>query len=149
MEASYLYIFIPVFVGGITQVTKFSIYSWKYGFNWSYFFTHGHMPSTHSAFVTSLIFSTGHLAGYDSAAFLIAFSLGIIIIDDALRLRMYLGDQGRYLNMLIENLKMNPEKYPRLKERIGHRSSEVVVGIIYGFILAYFFIFIFEKLNWI
>lgn len=62
---------------------------------------------------------------------------------------MYLGDQGRYLNMLIENLNMSPDKYPRLKERIGHRSSEVIVGVIYGFVLAYFFIFIFETFNWI
>jgi hypothetical protein len=136
IQESYLYILIPVIVGGITQLTKFTLYSWKHGFNWSYFFTHGHMPSTHSAFVTSLILATGNLAGYDSAAFLIAFSLGIIIIDDALRLRMYLGDQGRYLNMLIENLKMDPNKYPRLKERIGHRSSEVIVGIFYGFVLT-------------
>ncbi|MFO7806837.1 MAG: divergent PAP2 family protein [Candidatus Moraniibacteriota bacterium] len=143
IQESYLYVMIPVIVGGITQITKFTLYSWKHGFNWSYFFTHGHMPSTHSAFVVSLILTTGNLAGYDSAAFLIAFSLGIIIIDDALRLRMYLGDQGRYLNMLIENLQMDPNKYPRLKERIGHRSSEVVVGIVYGFILTSLLIYFF------
>ncbi|MDZ7611570.1 MAG: divergent PAP2 family protein [Candidatus Moranbacteria bacterium] len=149
MEEGYFYVLIPIVVGGITQATKFFIFSWKHGLNWNYFFTHGHMPSTHSAFVTSMIVATGHLAGFNSAAFLVAFSLGIIIIDDALRLRMYLGDQGRYLNMLVDSLNLDANKYPRLKERIGHRSSEVIVGLIYGLALAYGFIFLFEKLSWI
>ena len=60
----------------------------------------------------------------------------IIIIDDAVRLRMYLGDQGRYLNMLVEQLDIDQTKFPRLKERVGHRVSEVIVGGIYGFLLT-------------
>jgi acid phosphatase family membrane protein YuiD len=142
MEASYLYIFIPVIVGGITQITKFSIYSYKHGLDWSYFFTHGHMPSTHSAFVSALIVTTGHYYGVNSGAFLVAFSLSIIIFDDALRLRMYLGDQGRYLNNLVQDLKIDQKKFPRLKERVGHRTSEVIVGIIYGVALSYLCIYL-------
>jgi acid phosphatase family membrane protein YuiD len=49
---------------------------------------------------------------------------------------MYLGDQGRYLNMLIQSLELDPEKYPRLKERVGHRVPEVIVGLVYGIILS-------------
>ncbi len=147
METDYLYILIPILVGGITQITKFSIYSFKHGLDWNYFFTHGHMPSTHSAFVTALIITTGYYYGIDSGAFLVAFSLSIIIFDDALRLRMYLGDQGRYLNNLVEKLEIDPKKFPRLKERVGHRSSEVIVGVIYGAILSGIFIYIISIIN--
>lgn len=147
METIYLYILIPVIVGGITQVTKFSIFCYKHGLKWNYFFTHGHMPSTHSAFVSSLVLTTGYLNGINSGAFLVAFSLSILIIDDALRIRMYLGDQGRYLNMLVQSLDVDPKDFPRLKERIGHRSSEVLVGIIYGVFWSCLFIYILSFLG--
>jgi len=144
MKIDFLYIAIPLLIGSITQITKFAIFSFKHGIQWNYFFTHGHMPSTHSAFVSSLIITTGYYHGIDSGAFLVAFSLSIIIFDDALRLRMYLGDQGRYLNNLIEKLEIDTKKFPRLKERVGHRTSEVIVGIIYGVVLSYLFIYFFS-----
>jgi len=55
-------------------------------------------------------------------------------VDDAARIRMYLGDQGRYLIMLIERLDLDESKFPRLKERVGHRVSEVIVGALVGFV---------------
>jgi len=146
MELNYLHILVPLLVGGITQITKFAIFTYKYGIKWDHFFTHGHMPSTHSAFVAALVVTAGRTSGFNSGIFLIAFSLSIIIIDDALRLRMYLGDQGRYLNMLVQTLKMDSNNFPKLKERIGHRSSEVIAGIIYGIILANLFFYLFSKI---
>ncbi len=136
-------VLIPLFIGIIAQTTKFIIFSFQNGFKWNYFLTHGHMPSTHSAFAASLILIVAHLSGVYSAAFVIALALAIIIIDDALRLRMYLGDQGRYLNMLIETLNLDTKKYPRLKEHVGHRNSEVLVGLIYGALLTLFFLKLF------
>lgn len=137
-------VFIPVLVAVITQITKFGLFSLKNGLRWEYFFTHGHMPSTHSAFAISLVIIVGYLETVVTAPFAIAVALAVIIIDDALRLRMYLGDQGRYLNMLVENLNLDASKYPRLKERVGHRTSEVIVGLIFGSVLSLFFIFIFH-----
>ncbi len=137
-------VFIPVLVAIITQVTKFGLFSLKNGLKWEYFFTHGHMPSTHSAFAISLVIIVGFLETIVTAPFAIAVALAVIIIDDALRLRMYLGDQGRYLNMLVENLNLDASKYPRLKERVGHRTSEVIVGLIFGSALSFLFIFIFN-----
>ncbi len=136
-------VLIPVFVAIITQLTKFVIFSLKNGLKWEYFFTHGHMPSTHSAFAVSLVIVVGFLETIVTAPFAIALALAVIIIDDALRLRMYLGDQGRYLNMLVENLNLDASKYPRLKERVGHRTSEVIVGLIYGALLSFMFIYLF------
>src|SRR5665647_2193465 len=111
------YIFlIPAFVGIFVQLIKFIIYSLKNGWDFQYAFTHGHMPSAHTAFVVSLVTSVGYYSGLNSGSFAVAVALAIIVIDDAARLRMYLGDQGRYLNMLIRQLNVSEEQFPRLKE---------------------------------
>ena len=127
---------IPAIVGFIVQLTKFIVYCTKHGWNIRYAMTHGHMPSAHTGFIISLITSIGFYEGVHSGAFAVAIALGVIVVDDAVRLRMILGDQGRYLNMLVQQLNINEKQYPRLKERVGHRINEVIVGGIYGFILT-------------
>lgn len=133
---SYNIIIIPIVVGLFAQSFKFVLFSAKHGLKWEYFFTHGHMPSAHTAFVISALTSIGYYEGTTSGVFALAFIFAFLIIDDALRLRMYLGDQGRYLNMLIDQLPINKKKFPHLKERIGHRVSEVIIGGAIGFLLT-------------
>jgi len=137
-------ILTPVFVGIITQITKFIIFSIKHGIKWRYLFTHGHMPSAHSAFAISILITTACVDGVSSGSFVTAMALGFLILDDALRLRMYLGDQGRYLNMLVKNLveetSLEKKDFPKLKERIGHKKKEVIVGLLYGAALSCLFI---------
>ena len=101
------------------------------------------MPSAHTAFAISLLTSIGYYEGIGSGAFAVAVAIAFLIIDDAVRLRMYLGDQGRYLNTLIQTLKLSTTEFPRLKERVGHRTSEVVVGGFIGFFLSTILIRIF------
>jgi uncharacterized protein len=139
----YWIFIIPAMVGFIVQMTKFSVYSVKHGWNWKYAMTHGHMPSAHTGFIVALVTSVGYYEGITSGAFAVAVALAIIVIDDAVRLRAYMGDQGRYLNMLIRQLDISEDQFPRLKERVGHRVSEVIIGGIYGFCLTFFFIYIF------
>ncbi|MFA6973269.1 MAG: divergent PAP2 family protein [Parcubacteria group bacterium] len=135
----YYVFLVPLFVGGVIQITKFIIYSLKHGWDFHYIMTHGHMPSAHTGFAISLVTAIGFYEGVHTGAFAIAFAFAIIIIDDAARLRMYMGDQGRYLNMLVQQLDLEA-KFPRLKERMGHRVSEVIVGGIYGFLLTWLII---------
>lgn len=132
----YYVFLIPIVVGVVVQTMKFVLYSMKHGWDWNYFMTHGHMPSAHTAFVVSVATSIGYYEGLHSGAFAVAVALAIIVIDDAARLRMYMGDQGRYLNMLIRQLNVNKEQFPRLHERMGHRVSEVIVGGILGVVLT-------------
>lgn len=127
---------IPIIVGTVVQTIKFVLYSMKHGWDFNYFMTHGHMPSAHTAFVISVVTSIGYYEGLASGAFAVSVALAIIVIDDAARLRMYMGDQGRYLNMLIRQLNVSEEQFPRLHERMGHRVSEVIVGGILGVILT-------------
>lgn len=134
----YYVFLIPIIVGGFIQIVKFIVYSLKHGWDWHYAMTHGHMPSAHTGFIVSLVTSVGYYEGIDSGAFAVAVALAIIVIDDAARLRMYMGDQGRYLNMLIRQLNVSKEQFPRLHERMGHRVSEVIIGGIIGFVLTLF-----------
>jgi acid phosphatase family membrane protein YuiD len=132
----YAVFLIPIAVGVLVQVIKFVLYSIKHGWDIRYAFTHGHMPSAHTAFAISLVTAIGHYEGIGDGTFAVAIALAFLIIDDATRLRMHLGDQGRYLNMLIEQLNISEEQYPHLKERMGHKVSEVVVGGILGFLFT-------------
>lgn len=132
----YNMIIVPLVVGGILLTVKFIIFSWKHGIKWEYFLSHGHMPSFHTGFVISILTTLGYYQGTTSGVFALAAIFAIIIIDDAVRLRVYLGDQGRYLNRLIQELPIDKNKFPRLKERIGHRVSEVIIGGILGFSLT-------------
>jgi len=138
--ATYAVFIIPIAVGIIVQIIKFILYSLKHGWDVRYAFTHGHMPSAHTALAISLVTSVGYFEGIQDASFAIAIVLAFIIIDDAARLRMHLGDQGRYLNMLVQELTqqldINEKQFPRLKERTGHRVSEIIVGAIAGFLLT-------------
>lgn len=136
-----LMVAIPLVVMALAQFTKFVLFTIKSGgIRWNYIMTHGHMPSAHSALATSLVTTIGYSEGIGSGEFMIAVVLGLIILDDALRIRMYLGDQGRFLNMLTQTLNLDPTKYPRLKEHVGHRFSEVVCGIIFGFVISWLLI---------
>ncbi len=141
---SYLVWAIPIAVGILAQFTKFILFTFKNGWQPSYVFTHGHMPSAHTAFALSLLVSIGHYEGFHSGAFAVTVGLAFLIIDDAVRIRMHLGDQGRYLNMLVEQLDLSKKQFPRLKERVGHRTSEVIAGAIFGFILTTILIAFFQ-----
>lgn len=136
LEISKYYTFLlPITTWVFILLIKIVIYSLKHGWdirNTLQHVGHGHMPSAHTGFIVSLVTAVGLYHGIDSSAFAVAFILAIITIDDAVRLRMYMGDQGRYLNKIIENLNLE-EKYPKLKERMGHRLREVVVGGLIGF----------------
>lgn len=134
--SQYNIFIIPIIVGIITQVIKFAVFTAKHGWHIRYAMTHGHMPSAHTAFIVSLVTSLGIYEGVYTGAFAVAVVLAVIVIDDAVRIRVHLGDQGRYLNMLIRQLDVDKNQFPRLKERIGHRLSEVIIGGVLGFALT-------------
>lgn len=87
-------------------------------------FKPGGLPSSHSAFVTSLLIIVGHKIGPDSPEFAIAFVFAAIVWYDAIAVRRELGTQAAILNRL--------QHWKQLTERIGHSFVEVVAGIIFG-----------------
>jgi acid phosphatase family membrane protein YuiD len=59
---------IPIAVSLLTQLIKFVLFGLKHGFKWEYLITHGHMPSSHTAFAVSLLTSIGYYEGIGSGA---------------------------------------------------------------------------------
>ncbi|MDH4330413.1 MAG: divergent PAP2 family protein [Candidatus Moranbacteria bacterium] len=140
-DQSYNIFIIPVLVLILTRVIKFFVFYFRHNRDFGYTLRHamsyGHMPSVHTALMISIVTSIGNYEGVNSGSFAVAVVLAILIIDDATRLRVYLGDVGRYINMLSSKVgNLDEKEYPRLKERMGHRLNEVVAGGIIGFSLT-------------
>ncbi len=133
---------IPLVVIVSAQAVKFARHTYRHGLNWSYLLSPGHMPSAHSAFVSSLVVTVGYYDGTRSAAFAVAVAFATIVMYDAVRIRMQIGDQGKFLNQLVRELpNIDKTKFPRLKERVGHYTREVVAGAIFGIVLSFILIF--------
>jgi len=94
---------------------------------------YGGMPSAHTAFAFSLATVVAMAEGFSGVPFVIASVILIIILDDALRMRIFLGRYGAALRRLIVKL---PEReqahYPYLEERLGHKMPEVIAGGLVG-----------------
>lgn len=94
---------------------------------------YGGMPSAHSAFAFSLATTIGVVDGFLSSNFTIAVAFLIFILDDALRMRMFLGHYGRALKILTKRLpKEQRQGLPYIEARLGHTPKEVVAGAILG-----------------
>lgn len=103
----------------------------------------GGMPSCHSSTVTGLALMTGYMEGFSSTYFAIASILAIIVMHDAMGVRLETGKQAMVINDIIAFIQdTNPEKWSRdesekrLKEFVGHTPSQVVAGFIVGIICA-------------
>jgi acid phosphatase family membrane protein YuiD len=130
---------IPIAVGLITEGMKFLNYIRKYGWNINYSIAYGHMPSAHTAYVLSLVTTMWIFEGYNSSAFAIALIMAIIVIMDALRLRVYMGQYAQHINSIVKHLNLDEKEFPILKERVGHKPEEVVVGALCGVVLTFIF----------
>lgn len=130
---------VPILVGIITEGIKFANYCRKHGWDLRYSIAYGHMPSAHTAFVASLVTTVALADGFTTTSFAIALVLATVVIFDALRLRVYMGEHAQYLNAIIKELKLEESRFPRLKERVGHKPEEVAVGALTGILLTLFF----------
>ena len=145
-DHNYNIFIIPILVLLLTRIIKFTIFYFRHGKDFKYTKKHamsyGHMPSVHTALMTSMVTSVGYYAGLDSGAFAVAAIIAIVVVDDATRLRVYMGLHSEYIILLKEKIQFDLKEYPDLKERMGHRISEVIAGSIIGFVFTIFFILI-------
>ncbi|HPT82449.1 MAG TPA: divergent PAP2 family protein [Limnochordia bacterium] len=96
----------------------------------------GGMPSSHSAFVTSLATGIGLTEGFDSTIFALAAVFALIVMYDAAGVRRAAGKQARVLNAIIEDLNRRELHPERLRELLGHTPVEVVAGALLGVLIA-------------
>ena len=103
-------------------------------------FGDGGIPSSHSATVTSVALAVALTCGWNSVEFAIAFILAIIVMHDAMGVRLETGKQAKVINQMleffqsIESSELSPEE--KLKELVGHTPLQVLSGFILGIIIA-------------
>lgn len=90
----------------------------------------GGMPSSHSAFVSSMAAAVGFVDEFSSAEFAMAFVVAFVVMYDASGIRKAAGEQAKVINDLQEMIFENAPVY--LKELLGHTRLEVVIGCILG-----------------
>lgn len=98
----------------------------------------GGMPSAHSASVTALTVAVGIGQGWSSPLFGAVAFFSLVTMYDATGIRRSAGKQARILNRLVEELREHHKlDAERLAELLGHTPLEVLVGALYGAVLAF------------
>ncbi|MBN1798623.1 MAG: divergent PAP2 family protein [Spirochaetales bacterium] len=136
---------ISICVHIICQLFKLIYYSIKNRkLKMSYFFSPGGMPSTHTAFTSTLTISLGLIKGFNSAYFAITFVFSAVVIYDSLRLR---GAVQLHAEMIKKLMKLLPEKErSTIPQMVGHTLSEIIVGIIVAIVFSLGFYYLFGDL---
>lgn len=120
------------------QLLKTIIYACAHReWEWERLFGDGGMPSGHSATVTALSVTAGTEYGLDSAPFAIAAILAVVVMHDAMGVRLEAGKHAKALNELM-NLVSSKDLTPddKLKELLGHTPLQVCFGALLGFAMA-------------
>lgn len=98
----------------------------------------GGMPSSHSAFSTSLAMGIGFHEGFQSPMFALAAVFAMVVMYDATGVRQAAGKQARVINRILEDMLDRGQwiNQEQLKELIGHTPIEVIVGALLGVLIA-------------
>ncbi|MGL4588907.1 MAG: divergent PAP2 family protein [Mycoplasmatales bacterium] len=141
-------IFMAAFISMVlAQIIKVPIYYLKTGkWEWDMAVSTGSTPSSHSAFTVALTTAVAYQEGFNSTYFAISLVFTMVILHDAVKVRGESGKQAKIINELRKDMNQmiqilsvnveNSEKAEKLKELIGHKTSEVVAGICFGVVVA-------------
>ena len=133
----YKYLLIPLISVIIAQVIKAiieTISTKKFSLE-RLFSGAGGMPSSHTVIVTSLTTLIYLNYGASSALFAISLIFSLIVMYDAMGIRYETGKQAKVINELAKKANLK-DSFVALKEKIGHKPIEVLVGAIAGIILT-------------
>lgn len=138
------FLYVPFAAWVIAQVIKFGLAIARGEGNVRYLYASGGMPSVHSAVVCSLATWALIDGGMSSPLFGITAVFAGIVMYDSFGVRRSAGDQARTLNQLIADLVRtghlkNASDYNELREILGHRPLEVLVGATLGVVIAILF----------
>jgi uncharacterized protein len=91
----------------------------------------GGMPSSHAAFVVSLVTIVFLVEGL-SSVFAISLVLALIVLRDAFGVRRTAGEEGLMINKIVKKLKMKNNSHFSM----GHTPLQVAVGSVLGFLVS-------------
>ena len=122
------------------QILKFFIdLLWRRKINFRALTTMGGMPSSHSAAVSSLATGIGLVDGLNSTIFALALWFAAVTMYDAAGIRRAAMIQAKILNQIIQELfEGHPISDTKLRELLGHTPIEVIVGMLLGIVIAYY-----------
>lgn len=126
---------IPFIIGFGAQFLKIIRYAQTPKDAWKQLFSYGGMPSSHTAFVTSITMIVFLSQGWQSPLFALSLVYALLIIRDAVGLRQALGRHGYIINRLRHLLPADEKiNIPPLEERMGHTPTEALAGAIWGIV---------------
>jgi len=96
----------------------------------------GGMPSSHSALVTGTAAGVGLQLGFNDPLFALASTVAFIVMYDASGIRRSAGLTAARVNQISKDRTNESASEPSLKESLGHTKIEVLVGSLFGPIVA-------------
>lgn len=127
----------------VIKLVAYSIYSKKPRFDM--LISTGGMPSSHSALVTSLFVSillfTVDKGTFAEAYYVpISLVLALVVVHDSMGIRYEASKHAQILNKLIKDLSEVKKKelgYEKdLKEYLGHKPIEAMMGVVLGIVVG-------------
>ncbi len=104
------------------------------GWNPKLAFSNGGMPSSHTASVSALSVSIGLENGFSSDIFVLSLVFTLIVMNDAINVRLETGKHSELLNQWSEIFSSMFKGFSRqnLKTMVGHTSLQVFWGVVVG-----------------
>lgn len=136
----YKFLIVPFVSLLVCQILKFTIESIKCKkLKWGRLFNGtGGMPSTHTSFVFALTFILAFDLGITNPLFVLSLVFSVVTAYDAMGLRMESGKQAEAINMLLDEVFETKKGLTHLKESLGHKPFEVLMGIVLAFVISIF-----------
>lgn len=134
-----------ILISGLTawafaQLSKALIYAaLNRKFEVTRLFGDGGMPSGHSATVTAMAIASAIQFGLSSFQFAVTSILALIVMHDAMGVRLETGKQAKVINEMIvffQSIGKENLSQEKLKEFVGHTPAQVFVGSVIGFLVA-------------
>lgn len=103
----------------------------------------GGLPSSHTATFTALSLAVGIQDNFNSTIFAVTLMISFVIAYDAANVRYYAGQNIQLTQQLIKDIQElmelkfdDPIYAKKVKEVLGHRWIEVIVGGFWGLFVA-------------
>jgi acid phosphatase family membrane protein YuiD len=123
-------VLVPLFAGFLAEVGKLiGVLCTKSKIEFRDLLQSGGFPSGHSVFVCSAATTVYVLKGAQSILFLIAVTIAVVVMYDAMKIRRAAGRHAEELNRMLNE--------QRFVTRLGHTPFEVFSGMIIGISVSY------------
>ena len=137
------FFYVPFLTFVIGQTVKFVLQLIKGEYDLKYLVASGGMPSVHTATTVSLATTAVLMLGPSDPLAAVLLIFAGIVVYDSFGVRRSAGEQAVLLNRLIADLEKQHEllgKYKKIREVLGHKPGETLVGGVLGVAMGWLFV---------